>query len=786
MRTERALRSPAVALVLLGASATWAHGLPVQQEATERVAAVSPPLRGVPLHDTEFAPLVRPSLHVPRAEGEIRIDGELDDPGWLGAARVTQFSTNFPEEMGEPAVPGEAWVTYDQDNLYLAFVAYDDPSTIRASLRDRDQIWQDDYFGILLDTYGDASWAVFLFANPLGIQGDTRMSTTSGEDESYDLLYYSDGRITESGYVIEMRVPFASLRFPDRETQEWRATFWRTRPRASREQYTWAAIDRDDPCFLCQYGTLTGISGVKPGGALELLPTLVGSQSSEIADPDDPLSGLDHGGIDGEAGLGLRYSFPQGLTADLALNPDFSQIESDAAQIDVNSTFALFYPERRPLFQEGADVFATYVDQVYTRTINDPSVVGKAIGRMGRTTLGYIGGVDRTSPVLVPLEERSYLGQAGQSVSNIARAQRTFREDSYAGVLFTDRRFTDGNGSNTSLGVDGSYRFLDQYRFEWQVIGSHTREPDDSTLTAGVNDVGFDGGRHTAGFDGESFWGNAAYASVERSARTWNFDLDYWHFTPTFRVDNGFQTRNDQRRVSMYQGLSFWPGTSWLDRIGPGLFAQMAWNFRGEKKSDYVQLWVNTQLKGQTYLEPAVEWENERFEDTDFRDLWNFRLFARSDFSEPVRLGLFVAHGDRIARNLDVPQRGRGTDAELFATVKLWRRLVIEPSLQYSDLFVDEGATEVFKGFVVRTRASLQFTKRLFARAIVQWDDFSGRLSFEPLITYRLNPFTVFYVGATSGYADYGRRDDLDLPTEASLTQTSRQFFLKFQYLLRL
>jgi len=158
-------------------------------------------------------------------------------------------------------------VTYDDDNLYLAFIAHDDPSTIRAALRDRDEMWSDDYFGILLDTYGDASWAVYLFANPYGVQRDTRCAVTSGEDSSYDLLYYTEGKITDTGYVIEMRIPFASLRFPDAEEQEWRATFWRTRPRGSREQYTWAAISRDNSCFLCQYGTLTGIQGVKSRAA---------------------------------------------------------------------------------------------------------------------------------------------------------------------------------------------------------------------------------------------------------------------------------------------------------------------------------------------------------------------------------------------------------------------------------------------------------------------------------------------------------------------------------------
>ena len=781
-------RSSAVTVILLLTSATFAYAQsqedqPIQQQASNTRPAADRPAGEV--SKPEFAPLIEPSLHVMRAVGEIKLDGELDDPGWRGAARADGFSTNFPEEMGRPDVDSEVLVTYDEDNLYLAFIAHDDPSTIRAALRDRDEMWSDDYFGILLDTYGDASWAVYLFANPYGVQGDTRFAVTSGEDSSYDLLYYTEGKITDTGYVIEMRVPFASLRFPDAEEQEWRATFWRTRPRGSREQHTWAAISRDNSCFLCQYGTLTGIQGVKPGGALELLPTIVASQTSSISDPNDPFGGLNNDGVEGAPSLGMRYSFPVGLTTDLALNPDFSQIESDAAQIDVNSTFALFFPERRPLFQEGADVFATPIDQVYTRSINDPQVVGKAIGRMDRTTVGYIGGVDETSPILIPLEERSYLNQTRKSVSNIVRAQQSFLDDSYAGVLFTDRRFVDHSGSNTSLGVDGQMRFLDKYRFEWQVVGSHSQEPDDPTLTEGVNDLKFDNGRHTVAYDGESFFGNAMYASVERDARTWSWDVDYWQFSPTFRVDNGFETRNDMRRVSMYQGLSFWPGASWIDRVGPGVFGQMAWNWSGQKKSDYVQLWLNAQLTGQTSLEPAFEIENERFGGVDFTGLTNLRLFANSNFSEPVRLGFFVAHGDRIARNLETPELGTGTDAEVFGTINLFGRFLFQPSVQYSDLYTQADHTEVFKGFVFRTRASLQFSRELFVRLIVQWDDFSGQLSFEPLLTYRLNPFTVFYIGATSGYSDFGRRDDIDLPAEAGLAQTSRQFFLKFQYLLR-
>ena len=732
-----------------------------------------------------FQPQIRPTLHVSPADGGIEIDGELDDPGWRSAARATDFSTNFPEEMGEPDVASEAWITYDEENLYVAFVAYDDPAKVRASLRDRDEIWQDDYFGILLDTYGDATWAYFLFANPLGIQGDTRQSVNSGEDVRFDVLYYAAGQVTDFGYVVELRIPFASLRFPDAPEQEWRATFWRNRPRASREQHTWAALDRDDSCFLCQFGTLTGIWGVRPGGALELLPTLVASQAGELADPDDPASGLDNEGLKVDPGFGVRYSFPVGITMDAALNPDFSQVESDVAQIDVNTTFALFFPERRPLFQEGSDVFVTPVTQVYTRSINDPIVVGKAIGRTGRTTLGYIGGVDETSPILIPFEERSFVGQTGGSVSNIARFQRSFGDDSHAGILFTDRRFLDHGGSNTSVGANGQLRFLSLYRLVWQLAGSHTREPNDTTLTEDVNDLAFDGGRHTAAYDGEAFWGSGAWASVERDARLWNFFVRYAHLSPTFRADNGFETRNDFRRVAMFQGLTFQPRSGFVDEIAPGIWMRREWNFRGVKKQDNLEAWVGARLKGQTFAQVEFEFASERFREVDFNGMRRFEGVVDANFSDPVKLGFWLSHGDQISRGSDVPVLGRGTNAEAWGTIKLFRRLTLEPAFQYATLADKETGEEIFDGYIFRLRANLHFTRELFLRFVAQWDDFDGALSLEPLLTFRLNPFSVFYVGATSGYADFGRRDDLETPAGLGLVHTQRQFFAKFQYLFR-
>src|SRR5690606_6046559 len=179
-------------------------------------------------------------------------------------------------------------ITYDDTYLYLGFKAFDDPTTVRSALRDRDAIFADDFVGIILDTYGDGNWAYEFFFNPRGIQGDMRL-TRDNEDESFNVIHHSEGRTTDDGYVVEVAIPFSELRFPEAFDQEWKVTFWRVRPRSSRERSTWSTISRDDPCFLCQLGTMKGIQGVKPGRMLRMLPSLTVTQSADQPGPNQNL-----------------------------------------------------------------------------------------------------------------------------------------------------------------------------------------------------------------------------------------------------------------------------------------------------------------------------------------------------------------------------------------------------------------------------------------------------------------------------------------------------------------
>jgi hypothetical protein len=404
-----------------------------------------------------YTPVFNPSLEIPRLTSKIVIDGVLDEEGWLTAGKADNFTERSPGDNTEPEVQTETFITYDDEKLYVAFRCHDDPAAVRATMCQRDQFHGDDAVGLLIDTYGDASWAYDLMVNPYGVQKDYLWSNVGGGDRGFDLVWESAARLTDFGYQVEMAVPFSSLRFPNKDIQSWRVDFYRNRPRESFMQYSWAAYDRNEQCWPCQWGTLNGMTDVRPGKGLEILPTLVGHQAGQLNDYSDPNPSFENGKAKSELSLGGKYSISSALTLEGAYNPDFSQIEADAAQIDVNSTIALFYPERRPFFQEGSDIFRTIFNSFYTRTVNDPQFAVKFTGRMNRTNIGFLTALDENTPYIIPLEERSVLINTGESYVNILRASRTLAEDTHLGFIVTDRRF-ENDGYGTVFGLDGNIR----------------------------------------------------------------------------------------------------------------------------------------------------------------------------------------------------------------------------------------------------------------------------------------------------------------------------------------
>ena len=710
-------------------------------------------------------------FEITRATGSIIVDADLDDVGWADAASTDFFLEIQPGDNEDPPDPTEVKVTYDKDNLYVAFMAYSDPDDIRATLQKRDQAWRDDFVAIIIDAYGDANAAVMVGSNPLGVQMDALNQGDDNDDDSYDIIYESAGKITDNGFQVEMAIPFSSLSFPKKKIQEWKVTFFRSFPRDARHMVVWGGFDRSNQCWLCQLGTLKGIQGIDQKGKLEFFPTLVGSQASEL----DENNALNKGSSEGEVSMGIKYSLSSDRVAEIAINPDFSQVEADEEQIDVNTTFALNYPEKRPFFNEGADLTDTPVSVVYTRSINNPTGVGRIINRGQKDSWVLLSALDEDSPYIVPGEEQSFTSMGSKSFSNIFRYKRSLNEGSFLGLIATDRRMVDNQGSGSVVGFDTRYRFNDRYQVEFQSVFSHTQEPDDSLL---VSSATF-GDDHTFTFDGESFSGNALELEFDRNTEHWRMEVGYDHRTPAFRAENGFVTNSNHRRI---YGQSLWiyfPNNFFSQVLG-GVHAGIEHNFDGVQKAKYIALFSNLAMPRQTRLNVNyVRRMQYRFKDTELNGTYDIRINLNSQFSERYQFGTNIGRHVAAVRFLEVPEEGRLATLGFWIRMQASDRLNVGLSYDSQKMTTMDIETDYFSGYITTLRASYQHTKSLGFKVLTQYNDFSKGFQIQPLLTYQPSPFTIFYIGSTSNQ----NVDGLAFDNIQNGMLTDRQYFMKIQYL---
>jgi hypothetical protein len=703
----------------------------------------------------------------------IVIDGYIDDRGWENATTTDHFLEFQPGDNVEPPDPTEVKVSYDSKNLYVAFMAYSDPDDIRATLQKRDQVFQEDFVAIVIDTYGDANSAVMIGANPLGVQLDALNQGEDNDDPSYDIIYESVGKITDKGFQVEMAIPFSSLSFPEKKIQQWKVGFLRNFPRDARHMAVWGGFDRSNQCWICQLGTLKGIEGIEQEGKLEFLPTLVGSQASEL----DENNALRKGASDGEVSMGIKYSLSSDRVAEIAINPDFSQVEADEEQIDVNTTFALNYQEKRPFFNEGADLTDTPVDVVYTRSINNPTGVGRIISRGQKDSWVLLSALDDDSPYIVPGEEQSFTSMGGKSFSNIFRYKRSLKEGSFLGLIATDRRMVNNNGSGSVVGFDTRYRFNDTYQVEFQSVFSRTQEPNDSLV---VSSATF-GDNHTFTFDGESFSGNALELEFQRNTEHWRVETGYDHRTPTFRAENGFVTNSNHRRI---YGQSLWiyfPNNFFSQVLG-GVHAGVEHNFDGVQKAKYIALFSNLAMPRQTRLNVMYARRMQyRFKDTELNGTYDLKINLNSQFSERYQFGTNIGRHVAPVRFLEVPEEGRLTTTSFWTRMQASDRLNVGLSYNSQKMTTMDRKTDYFSGYTTTLRASYQHNKSLGFKVLIQYNDFSKDFQIQPLLTYQPSPFTIFYIGSTQNQ----NVNTLSYDAINAGQLTNRQYYLKFQYLFK-
>lgn len=717
-------------------------------------------------------------LHAKKISDDFDITGKLSHPAWQRADVANIRYEIAPDDEDPAPVKTEVRILYSDDNLYISFKAYDpNPSKIRASITERDRAFGQDYVGILLDTFGNRQQAYEFFVNPLGIQIDGFRSS-NGEDMSFNALWYSAGRLTDFGYVAVMKIPFKSLNFPDKQVQDWSLQLFRNYPRDVRYQLAWTDVNHSDACLLCQNGELANIRGIEAVNTVEFLPYIAGFQSSSLKNRDDLDSGLDSDPINVRIGGSISYEPNSTMSLNAVINPDFSQVESDAAQIAVNEPFALFYPEKRPFFLESAALFETDIGLFYSRTINNPLAAGKFTQKAGNYSIAFLTAYDENTPFIIPgLDQSSVISSGLNSYSNILRGKYSFGPETFVGGLITTRN--QPGGANYVGSIDWQVRLGDNYYTTGQLAYSYTDELNDSTLFD--NPRNFGRTSYDAAFNGEQYGGWAMILEFGRDAKYYSFEFGYEPFSPTFQSQNGFINQTNRHNFSLNQNLSYYPNTSWLAQGSIFSFASLEYDFLGQLQERFILVELNNTLVGQTHLSVSyLPLNDERFRGKYFKGMHRWSIGVSTNPLELILIEGKINYGRFVYRTQN-PAEGKGYNISMRFTLKPTNSLQLDFNYDYSTLSSLDGSQTFYSGNIMRLTGRFHFSRKLFIRLITQYNSFNNQIQIYPLLHYQLNPFTRFYIGMTDYLQQPGFADGLK-----QYHQVNRQFFVKFQYLFRL
>jgi hypothetical protein len=539
------------------------------------------------------------------------IDGKLDDEVWKSAPVFKDFYQWRPSDSSPASARTEVMAGYDSRYIYFAFHAFDDPSKVRASVAKRDSIFDDDSVGLLLDTFNDKRRAYELFFNPLGVQQDGFLTEGSNDDFSVDIVMESKGELTADGYIVEVAIPFKSLRYEAGKDKLWGVHILRQIKHVNGEQDSWMPISKDQSGLLSQAGHITGLDGISTERTLELIPSLTLSETGKRKAPITAAQ-MAQGGrfvnepIKFDLGLTGKYSLTPQVTLDFAVNPDFAQVESDQLVVTANQRFPIFFEEKRPFFLEGIDIFRTQIAAVHTRAIIDPDYATKLTGKVGRNTFGLLiasdNGPGNFSEDERPKTNPRFLDR-NASVGILRLKRDIGKSDSFVGFLGTYRRFVDTN--NVLGGFDGKFRVNKVTTFSWQVLGTRSRREfffPEQGKTLDRNENGFiyaidynDNGRH---FGHE-------FSMVGR--------------TRYYRADVGFNSRNNTNNPNWFIRYNSEPKPkarliSW--RVYTDFSANFDWQGRSQRANNETQ--VQFSFKKETYFGVGTDKGYERVFESEF------------------------------------------------------------------------------------------------------------------------------------------------------------------------
>lgn len=751
---------------------------------------------------------------IPRIDSTVIIDGYLNEPVWSHAARLTGFSQYQPVD-GRPAEePTEVRVWYSSDAIYFGIKATEvHGDVVRATHANRDDIASEDQVQILLDTENGKQIAFLFGVNPLGVQQDgTRSSSFAGGaggasatgggfkninplDGSVDLnpdyVFESKGHLVPGGYEVEVRIPFKSLRYQDADVQSWGIHILR-RIQHSGFQDTWAPAVRATANFLAQSGTLEGLHDMHRGLVLEATPTFTGKVdgSPGTTGSRDYTS---HGDFGGDARWGLRQS----LTLNATINPDFSQVEADIGQVLLNERFALFYPEKRPFFLDGLELFDTPNQLIYTRQIVGPTG--------GLKLAGKVSGVNVASMVVQDDQANSWSGKS-RPLFGIARLRKDFGRNYTLGSVLTTRE--DGNDFSRLGGLDFRFYHSKLYFVQLQAAQSWT-----DSLASHRN-------------------GSLLQADWDRTGRQWGFHYTLRGVEPGFNAAAGFVNRTNVIQTNVFNRLSFYGEKGALVQTYGSFFqSQRTWNYSSGRAliENSESISPTATLSGGWQLSSAVTRSGFAYSPADYSSFTVLKPLLT-----PNGLGTFEApftvpgfEGNQIASSFRVTtptlriisatssitiggtpifrEAAPGHSTRIDAAVDLRPTTALRNSIQFSRLILDRSrdGSRFSTETIPRIKTEYQVTPALFLRLVGQYaarsrsalvdrdgnpilvggvkdtGTSSNEFTMDWLFSYRPVPGTLVYLG-------YGAT--MDEPHQFrfnELQRTNDGFFGKLSYLFR-
>ena len=734
-------------------------------------------------------------------------------------AKVTGFMQRNPHDGESVSEATDAYLGYDQKNLYVAFVCFDDPKKVRGRMSRREDIFDDDEVEVMLDTFHDRRRAYAFQTTPLGVQWDaiyteaSRDEVSGNFDTSFDTVWDSRGKMTSRGFVVLIAIPFKSLRFPATQQQQWGIILYRGIVRKNEDSF-WPHISYKVQGRLGQAATLDGLEGISPGRSIELIPYGVMRGFRALDTLGTPF--FRQAEVQGQPGMDAKFVIRDHFVVDMTANPDFSQVESEDPQITVNQRFEVYFPEKRPFFLENEDYFRTPIDLFFTRNIEDPSAGIRLTGKEGPYSVGFMAADDRGPGLAVPnnvplFGERSYF--------TVARVSRDIFKQSSVGAIYTDWECPMTGEFNRVGGVDTRLKFGANWILEGQAVVSS------SNLAGNFLAASYSGNNCETNLfpfssgnvgHGNYYAGPARKLEVQRNGLHFTYDGIYDDITAGFVTVPGFVNRVDVRYGYQEADYRFRPKKGWIVDWGPTMSNRFVFDHTGLRLDTDYRPYLGITGRGQTYiiLLPYEELrERLRTQDLvslgcattlgpcptqDYHEHISGASFQTGYFPK-MTLGATYYWGDGAnfvpsplaAAPLNAAFLARSDTATATLAFRPVKQLKIENVYLFERLRATESTYQlaraqaasagiappgkgIFNDHILRSKWNWQFTPQLSLRVILQYNALlantpgntfypytylptSKEFNADFLLTYLVHPGTAIYVGYNSDLQNLDR-----------------------------